>query len=110
MDVPTAFAPELPNPVPGEDQSEWGYPITLQIRPDIHNDPAPRLEMSLHTRSAEGPEVDCYFSSPFAPTNPHLVPDNTFCLIPKSRLRSNTEYFVVAKFPNGQRMGWSFRT
>ena len=34
-DVPLAFNLELPHPKPGENQSEWGYPVTpaRSIRP-----------------------------------------------------------------------------
>lgn len=109
-DVPRDFVPELPNPVPGEDQSGWGYPITLQLQPDIGRDPVPQLSMSLHVGRSDGPPVDCHFSSPFEPTNPDLVPDNVFCLIPEARLQPNATYVVVVQFPLGERMQWSFRT
>lgn len=107
--VPTRFIAELPNPVPGEDQSSFGYPITLQ-----HGPPADRqtieLEMTLRDGTAEGAEVPCWFSTPQNPTNPDLAPPGCFALIPKARLRSGATYTVIAKFATGRKLEWSFRT
>lgn len=114
-DVPRRFQPELPNPFPGEDQSEWGYPITLQLGP--RQDAAtPEITMTLRAASADGAEVPCFVSSPQAPGNPLLVPGLVWCLIPKQPLAAGTIYHVRAELHGatlglgGTTLAWSFRT
>lgn len=108
--VPRRFQPELPNPVPGEDQSAWGYPITVQAyaRNEGHT-PEVTLRLVL---DGSGQEVDCHFLSPTAPRFPELVPDNAFCLIPKGHLRGGTRYRVEARElgPDGRAWSWVFTT
>jgi hypothetical protein len=101
--VPRRFAPELPNPVPGQSQHGWGYPITLQLGASL-GEPPTSLTMT-------GPKgvVDCWFTSPNQPLNPQLVPPGASCLIPKQALAANTTYSVEAVFGN-ERMNWSFTT
>jgi hypothetical protein len=108
--VPLRWRPESPNPVPGEDQSTWGYPITLGVwRPEGKS--MPRIEMELHAGKENGPIVPCHFSTPDAPTNPQLAPEYSWCLMPKQHLSPGSQYTVVAKFVGeGERMIWSFRT
>jgi hypothetical protein len=90
-DVPRRFCAELPNPVPGADQSQWGYPVTLQF---FANDPD--LTMRLYVGSQRGGnEIPCHFSTPKKPTNTELAPEGTFCLIPKVPLAANTVYTVA---------------
>ncbi|MHC4953462.1 MAG: CAP domain-containing protein [Planctomycetota bacterium] len=104
-DVPIRFNPELPNPVPGADQSQWGYPITLQCFGF-----EPEFEVQMRLFRGKDP-VDAFFSTPEKPTNPNLVPRNTYCLIPKNTLSPNTEYRVSAKHPETKKpMNWKFRT
>jgi hypothetical protein len=105
-DVPLRFCPELPNPVPGEDQSKFGYPITLQgaIDRDVP------VTMRLCEGGRDGREVPCWFSSPMAPTNPELAPRGSFCLIPKAPLRAATRYTVVVTRPPQGELVWSWRT
>ena len=105
--VPTRFVPELPNPVPGEDQSKFGYPITLQV--GVSTDGS---EVEVDMRLLDGTEVvPCWFSSPQKPTYVELAPAGAFCLIPKQRLRSSTTYTVEAVFRRDQkRVAWTFRT
>jgi hypothetical protein len=109
--VPLAFRPELPNPVPGADQSTWGYPITIQINRELDK-VIPVITMRLHTQSASGPEVPCHLSTPENPTNIEIAPAATACLIPKSRLAPSTRYFVVAELTGNtvERLVWSFTT
>lgn len=114
-DVPRRFQPELPNPFPGEDQGEWGYPITLQLGPR-RNAATPEITMTLRTGSADGAEVPCLVSSPQAPGNPLLVPGLVWCLIPKQPLAAGTTYHVRAELRGaelglgGTTLAWSFRT
>ncbi|MFT5688469.1 MAG: hypothetical protein ACI8PQ_001308 [Planctomycetota bacterium] len=109
--VPRAFVPELPNPVPGEDQSAWGYPITLQAywgeSKQTHH-----MEMSLFRgENTSGEAVDCHYLTPHAPAFDKLAPKDAFCLIPKQRLRPETTYTVQAHcVETGQSQAWSFRT
>lgn len=101
--VPRSFAPELPNPVPGQDQNVWGYPVTLQLGASLGEPPT--------TMVLTGPKgvVDCWFTSPNSPLNPKLVPPGASCLIPKQTLAANTTYSVEAVFGT-ERMLWSFTT
>ncbi len=103
--VPLSFQPELPSPVPGEDQSHWGYPITVQCFGESPGfDPRLRLLQG-------GTEVPCHYSTPDKPTNPELAPADTWCLIPKQRLKAGTEYEVRCKHPvYGEAYRWKFKT
>jgi hypothetical protein len=103
--VPLAFQPELPNPVPGEKQARWGYPITLQL---WHFAPEPKIVLRL---LEGGREVPCHFTSPEAPLNPYLVPQGTYALIPKAALEPKTTYTVRAEgYPDVPDYTWSFTT
>ena len=109
--VPRRFNPELPNPVPGADQSAWGYPITLQL---LQSAPDDSVRLSLHEgSSAGGDAVDCHLSTPDEPTNPDLAPADVWCLIPKAHLKPRTTYTVVARdapFAGHETIQWSFTT
>lgn len=109
--VPIAFAgPELPNPVPGEDQSKFGYPITVQFPHTLGERPA-LVRMVLRKGGANGPEVPCWFSSPEQPTNPVLAPPSAACLIPKAPLEKGTSYHAEVEFLDaGTKVTWSFKT
>jgi hypothetical protein len=109
--IPLTFQPELPNPVPGEDQSEWGYPITLQAYwPKTKGERT--IKMSLfHGDVTSGEQVDCHYLTPTTPVSNHLAPSNAFCLIPKQHLTANTTYSVYAICPaTGEDLSWSFTT
>jgi hypothetical protein len=104
-DVPLRFEPELPNPVPGEEQSRWGYPVTLQL---WHFAPEPQLVLRLFEG---GREVACHMTTPEAPTNPYLVPRGTYALIPKAALKAKTTYAVrVEGYPGRPDYAWTFTT
>lgn len=109
-DLPRSFVSELPNPVPGEDQSNWGYPITLQR---FTEEGEPRVVLRLFEGRAvdDGKVVDCHFSTPSEPTNTELAPANDFCLIPKKRLEANTTYTVEAHdVLSDKKIVWHFTT
>ncbi|MDJ0976303.1 MAG: hypothetical protein QNJ98_17715 [Planctomycetota bacterium] len=111
-DVPLRFQPELPNPVPGEDQGTWGYPITMQ-QPQTDNLLA--YEMALYKGgAATGEPVPCHFITPQAPKNPDLAPPNAWCLIPKQPLLPRTTYTVGVKdLTPGAKVPvwkWTFKT
>jgi hypothetical protein len=108
--VPRASVPDLPNPVPGERQAEWGYPITLQAflaAQDRELD----IRLSLHEWDEKERAVACWFVTPEQPFQPELAPPNTWCLIPRKRLKASTKYGVVVagrSAPPG--LSWTFET
>ncbi|MFG0319475.1 MAG: CAP domain-containing protein [Planctomycetota bacterium JB042] len=112
-DVPLAFRPELPNPVPGEDQSAWGYPVTVQLPPAAELDVG-EPEFELRRGGPRGAIVDAHVSTPRRPTNPSLAPAAAYALIPKRTLDRNTTYHVT--FAPAEERGaryakrWSFTT
>jgi uncharacterized protein YkwD len=112
-DVPTHYSRELPQPVPGEDESKMGYPVTFQIDRQCFSSPV--VELTLHLGNAQGKVVPCHFSSPQKPTNPRLAPDGEWCLIPREPLQSGASYAVtatievVAKRRATGHFAWSFR-
>jgi len=79
-DVPTRFEDELPDPVPGEDDSRLIDPITFHRRCRFQR--RRELELSRHEGSAAGKPVPCWYSTPTKPANPKLAPDDAWCLIP----------------------------
>jgi len=104
--VPRSFSKELPHPVPGEDQSAWGYPITLQS----YGSAIPFAMTLYQGQSTGGTPVDCHFTSPSAPLNVEVAPPDAFCLIPKKTLAPGTTYSVHAVAPGGLEKTWSFTT
>ncbi len=109
--VPVSFCPELPSPIPGKDQSKWGYPITLQI---FGNNEKPVLEVRMTLCEGSRPNdkiIPCYFISPNKPYNLDLVPHGAFCLIPKSHLEPDTMYCVKAELTSEkEEIVWTFKT
>lgn len=92
-DMPRRFPGELPNPVPGEDQSQWGYPVTLQFFEFAEE---ADVQMRLYAGGKRGgAQVPCWYSTPKKPTNTELAPAGAFCLIPKTPLAANTLYTVA---------------
>jgi hypothetical protein len=107
-DVPTHFSPELPNPVPGADQSAFGYPITLQIHAGAG--PPRTITLELREGGPKGAEVACHVSTPSQPSNPDLSLSDAWCLIPKAPLKPSTAYAVTAKWSETRKISWSFKT
>ena len=108
--VPRSFEPELPNPVPGENQSAWGYPITVQT-PALSGGDAADPVFVLRRGGAQGQIVPCHYSTPLAPTNTDLAPERAYCLIPKQTLSKNTTYHVLFEPADaGHRSEWTFAT
>lgn len=109
--VPVSFSPEMPNPLPGLDQSQWGYPISLQLfgnMVSLNSD----VRMTLFKGSnPNSQKVPCFFSSPSHPTNPKLTPVGAYCLIPKNRLSQSSVYCVKAELSSGgKHIIWTFKT
>ncbi|MDC3283520.1 hypothetical protein OAV41_02985 [Planctomycetota bacterium] len=110
-DVPLKFQPELPNPVPGEDQSAWGYPITLQAY-WAYQKSKRTVEMVLYLgKDSSGPPVACHYITPTEPFFKKNAPADAYCLIPKATLKSGEDYTVVARCPEtDEKQTWSFTT
>jgi hypothetical protein len=114
-DVPTRYSAELPQPVPGEDETKMGYPVTLQLTRRF-SEARPDLELALRSGGANGAEVACWWSTPTQPTNPKLAPDSGWCLIPKAPLQPGAQYTVTGRArwsiatPKEVALAWSFRT
>lgn len=100
-DVPRAFVPELPNPIPGADQSAWGYPITVQRFAD-------QARVTMRLLDGTKP-VPCHFLTPEKPKNLDLVPPRTYCLIPQSHLAPSRTYTVELTMEN-ETFTWTFKT
>ena len=99
----------MPNPVPGEDQSRWGYPITLQFFSDQNATPTVRMQL-FQGRSANGKPVPAHEITPAEPKNVELAPAGAFCLIPLGALAPRADYTVVATPDEGETITWTFRT
>lgn len=110
-DIGRRFQPEKPNPIPGENQSKWGYPITLQAFFGGRRGSWP-IEMTLHLgKERTGKEVPCHFITPESNHNPRFSPENAYALIPKSALKAKQEYTVVATCEEiGKEFIWTFET
>jgi uncharacterized protein YkwD len=108
-DVPTKFSKfEWPNPIPDQPDQDFGYPITLQLGRTKADQPA--AEISMHLLEGKT-EVECWFSTPSKPTNPYAVPRDAWCLIPKTALKANTSYTVVADwYQPTKTVSWTFKT
>ncbi len=91
-DIPRRFAPELPSPLPGGDQSTWGYPVTVQVFGEWEG--LGELTVTLHEGGADGPQVPCIVSTPSAPSNPVLAPGGAWCLIPRAHLAPAATYTI----------------
>jgi hypothetical protein len=106
-DVPRRFRRELPNPVPGESQAAWGYPVTIQGGLEDQ-----AMTMRLYAgKPGASREVECHLSTPWHPTNPELAPPEAACLIPKSPLEPSTTYTVVIEhLAKGEGLTWTFKT
>ena len=109
LDVPRAFEPELPNPVPGSDMATLGYPVTVQLFfvEDVEH---VTLELELWTGAPEGGKrVRCHVLSPDAQLFPELAPHLAWGLIPEQALAPRTSYTAVARWL-GKTRTWSFTT
>lgn len=104
--VPRRFMPEHPNPVPGEDQSTFGYAVTLQA----YGEDADYTMKLFKGKGASATPVRCYFTSPGDPLNLELAPAGSYGLIPVAALEARTLYTAEAVSRTGQRRTWSFTT
>jgi uncharacterized protein YkwD len=113
VDIPTRFAAEVPEPVPGVSSATLGYPVTLQLGSagvfETYD-----IVLTLHLGGASGPAVDCFVSTPYAPTNPSVPARLAWCLMPKAPLQAGAPYTVTGKvrvsnYNRSYDVEWSFR-
>ena len=108
--VPRAFAPEIPNPLPGVELADLGYPITVQL---FFRDQRAKvaMEMALFEGADLAPEnsVPCWYLTPDAPRFANLAPENAWCLIPEKTLKARTRYTVHASW-GSRTCTWGFTT
>lgn len=103
--VPRTFPGELPPPVPDRlEPHSLGYPVTIQLGPRDH---APDLTIEL--LDSAGDPVPCILSTPSAPSNPQLTPNQAWCLVPVEPLGARKGYRVRAKWGATVRE-WGFET
>ena len=108
-DVPLRFQAELPNPVPGESQAAWGYPVTVQVYPD-DGDPID-IAIVLRRGGPSGAVIDGHLLTPSRHAQPALHPPRTSCFIPKAPLDAGTLYHVhTSGYYGGSTYDWTFTT
>lgn len=106
-DVPRAFCPEIPDPIPESPDKKAGYPVTL-----IFAEGALVKDVKASIRDGAGNDVPCWLSTPEKPAAADYQ-RNTVGLIPKEPLRPSTTYTVaVAARVTGRPWlrTWSFTT
>jgi uncharacterized protein YkwD len=106
--VPRANVPELPYPVPDEDQARLGQPVSVQLF-FAREEGDVALELELFEGGPGERPVEAYSISPQAPLQPELAPRNAWGLVPKRWLAPKTRYSARARW-SGQERVWSFTT
>jgi len=105
VDVPRAFRTEFPNPVPGSDMNQLGFPVTVQLFfLEAREDVTLELELLQGEKRVEGHSI-----TPDRPLFRELAPPNAWCFIPARRLAARTTYTAVARWL-GQTRRWEFTT
>ncbi len=87
-DVPLAFSPEIPDPIPESPDKKAGYPVTA-----IFSEGALVKDVKASLKDAAGNEVAVWLSTPEKPAAADYQ-RNTVGLIPKEPLRPLTTYTV----------------
>ena len=106
-DVPTAFCPEIPDPIPESPDKKAGYPITA-----IFSEGALVKDVKASLKDAAGNDIALWVSSPEKPAAADYQ-RNTVGLIPKEPLRPMSTYTVsIAARVTGKAWlrTWSFST
>ena len=108
--VPRRFASgELPHPVPGESQTAWGYPITVQVYPD-DGEPID-VGIVLRRGGPTGAVIEGHLLTPSRHAQPAFHPPRTSCFIPKAPLDAGTLYHVhTSGYYGGATYHWTFTT
>jgi hypothetical protein len=106
-EVPTAFCPEIPDPIPESPDKKAGYPITA-----IFSEGALVKDVKASLKDASGGDVAFWLSSPEKPAAADYQ-RNTVGLIPKETLRPTSTYTVsISARVTGKAWlrTWSFST
>jgi hypothetical protein len=106
-DVPVAFSPEIPDPIPESEDKKAGYPLTV-----IFGEGGLVKDVKASLKDASGTEVAFWLSTPEKPAAADYQ-RNTVAMIPKEPLRPMTAYTVtVAARVSGKAWlkTWSFTT
>ena len=88
-DVPLAFSPEIPDPIPDSPDKKAGFPVTA-----IFSEGALVKDVKASMTDAAGNDVACWLSSPEKPAAADYQ-RNTVGLIPKDALQPSTTYTVT---------------
>ena len=88
-DVPPAFSPEIPDPIPESDDKKAGYPLTA-----IFAEGALVKDVKASLKDASGKELAIWLSTPEKPAAADYQ-RNTVGIIPKGPLRPLTTYTVA---------------
>jgi uncharacterized protein YkwD len=110
-DVPLAFTPEDPNPIPEADGKGAGFPVTVTfpVRKGVRN-----VTASLKEKGDKA--VAFWLSTPQKPAYKRLYQAKNVCLIPKEALKPATTYTVTVTAEVDDwgwqrwRKTWSFTT
>jgi hypothetical protein len=98
-DVPLAFVPDIPNPIPEHKGKPAGYPVTVTF-PEEKKPGEKYMVTDATATLVDGgkKEVAVYLSSLEKPAAGQAVYQrNTICLFPKAPLKPNTTYTVTIK-------------
>jgi hypothetical protein len=107
-DVPRAFVPEIPNPVPGADMAQLGQPVSVQLF-FVQQGAEVELALELFAGGLDGAPVASHFLSPQAPLQVENAPPNAWGLVPKRWLEPRSRYTARARWSGAERV-WSFTT
>jgi hypothetical protein len=108
--VSTRHRPERPVPVAGEDASNHGHAVTVQVWRRAGAAPE-GVTLTLREGPEDGPVVACRLSTPDAPLNPETASANAYVLLPERPLKPGSRYTVVAEVRNpAERLVWTFLT
>jgi hypothetical protein len=106
-DVPPAFVPEIPDPIPDSISNKAGYPVTA-----IFAEGALIKDVKASLKDGDGNEVPVWLSSPEKPAAADYQ-RNTVGMIPKKPLKPGTTYTAtVSALVRGKAWAksWSFTT
>lgn len=109
-DVPTTLRLSQPSPLPENESTQVGSPITLLIGVDRQRAMRDVTMNLFEIRGREKIPVPCHFSSYHQPLT-WYAPRMTFTLIPKAPLKGGTDYRVEAEAVGEKKsLSWGFKT
>ncbi|MCI0342085.1 MAG: hypothetical protein L0216_13240 [Planctomycetales bacterium] len=106
-DVPRARTEEDLSQPEGRVSAGRGYPVSLQQRGANAGSVVRNL---LVTEGPDGPEVEGDFRTSYDASLSGRLPPHVFLFVPRTVLKSHTNYHVAATLGDGSEIRWSFRT